>query len=150
MGRPAQALNLWQLLADFPPVIVRLAARRATAGKNVAALSHAEIAIASMIPLARVIAISYSLSWDRVTVGEAEHFCLACGFDPTQAGHRRRQREYIRICQARYPNRPPHFLTVSPYWSQEILPLVNYLRSRMISSRASEWSRAPAEMSAAG
>lgn len=132
MGRPlnSDSQTLWDLLDEFPPIVVRLTARRITAGKNVAGLSSAEIAIASGIPLSRIMDIANSISWDDITVSETRLFCSACNFDPTNSAHRKRQREYIRSCQKRHPNRPPNYLFRSPHWETEFLQLINRLRSR--------------------
>lgn len=120
--------------------MVRLAARRSTGGKHVVALSHQEIAIASGITFARVLEISESFDWRRVFISEVEAFCRACNFDPTCAGDRERQREYIRRCQKQSPGRPPHYLMCSPFWATQFLPLIHRLRSQPQSSTESDSS----------
>jgi hypothetical protein len=151
MGRPQNSAGLqsWDALRSFPPIMVRLAARRLVAGKNVAFLSNREIAIVSGITLDRVLDISQSFSFDEVTVGEAERFCRACNFDPTSAADRKRQREYIRICQKKTPGQLPHFLRSSPHWEAEILPLIQRLRSHQTLSTASKPSPSAEVRSAA-
>lgn len=151
MPRPrnVRSLTFWQALHAFAPIMVRLAARRVVAGKNVVGLSHQEIAIETGITFARVLEISESFDWQCVTIGEAEAFCRACNFDPTCAGDRERQREYIRRCQTKHPGRAPHYLTCSPFWATQFLPLVQRLRSRMTFSTASEPSPSVATRSAA-
>jgi hypothetical protein len=144
-----RSLSCWDWLRVFPPAVVRLAARTATAGKNVRALSHREIAIAANIPLVRVEEISGLLSWETVTLGEAERFVAACGFDPTNAKHRHRQREYLRVCQTKYPGQPPHYLRSSPLWSLELLPLIRRIKSPMKSSVGSNPSVSPSTKYAA-
>lgn len=130
MGRPPRSLTptFWQSLRQFPPILVRLSARFVIGGKNVRALSHREIAIASGIPLSRCNAIGEAFSWDDITIAEAEGFCAACNFDPTNAQHRERQRDYTRLCQTKYPTRPPHYLRNSPFWTTEFLPLIQRLK----------------------
>lgn len=150
MPRPRNALslNFWDAMHAFPPVMVRLAARRKGIGKNVRALSHQEIAITSGIRLSRVIAISFSLSWTDVTVGEAEAFCRACRFDPTNPADRERQRAYIRTCQNK-PNRLPHYLVSSPHWQEQFLPLVQHLKTQSAFSTDSKPSASLETKSAA-
>lgn len=150
MPRPRNSVGLscWKWLEAFPPITVRLAARGG-AGRAVVALSHQEIAIETGIPLARIIEISESFDWRGVTISEAEAFCRACNFDPTNAADRKRQRDYIRICQKKTPGRAPHFLTSSPWWRSQFLPLIDLLRSRPTSSTESESSALPEKKYAA-
>ena len=141
MGRPPKSLTptFWQALDAFAPIVVRLSARFVYVHDHPRAISIREIAISSGIPLSRVIQISESFSWDDVTIGEARRFCAACNFDPTSAKDRRRQNDYIQKCQT-HPNRPPHFLKVSPFWETELLPLIHRLRSHPIYSADSRKS----------
>jgi hypothetical protein len=150
-GRPPNStlLNFWEALHAYPPAVIRLAARATTAGKHVRALSHREIAITANIPLARVLEISQLLTWEPVLIGEAKRFCEACGFDPTNAQHRRRQCGYLRKCQQKYPGRAPHYLRTSPLWSTEILPLIQSVRSQTGCSTGSPRSPSPATKFAA-
>lgn len=151
MGRPpkSSALSFWEHLRAFPPPLVRLTARRVVSGRKVVWISGREVAIASGIPLARVEAISRGLDWATVSVGEAEAFCRACEFDPTSAPDRERQQKYIRTCQRRRPSLPPPYLSQSPYWSTEIRPLIQHLKSQQPSPTASEPSAFPARSCAA-
>ena len=150
MGRPPASLSLtfWQALDSFAPIVVRLSARFVYSHDHPRAISIREIAISSGIPLSRVIQISESFSWDDVTIGEARRFCAACNFDPTNAKHRRRQYDYIQKCQT-HPNRPPHFLKVSPFWETEILPLIHRLKSHPTFSESSRKSPSHEARSAA-
>lgn len=127
--RNVRNLTFWESLHAFPPLMVRLCARVRTSGKNIRAMASTEIAIASGIPLARVRKISDEFSWEEITLGEAERFCRACGFDPTVSSHRERQREYLRSCQ-KNPNRPPQYLFKSPWWESEFRPLILRLKLR--------------------
>lgn len=151
MGRPRHSatLQFWEALEAFPPIFVRLAARRRVAGKNVTALSHEEIAITTGIPLERIVEISESFTWENVTIGEARSFCRACEFDPTRAEDRERQREYLRSCQKRYPDRPPHYLRNSPWWNSQFQPLIHRLKSIRMPSIDSEPQPSLAARSAA-
>jgi hypothetical protein len=106
-----------------------LAARHTVAGVVTAIDSH-EIAILADMPLARVIHIQQQFTWDEITMGDARKFCAACQFDPTNTTHRRRQFFYLRTCQIRKLNHPPRFLTRSPSWQTELLPLIRRLQCR--------------------
>lgn len=143
MARPrhASTLQFWEALEAFPPILVRLAARRCVAGKNVVALSHQEIAITAGIPLTRVVQISESFSFDDVTVGETRRFCAACNFDPTRPADRERQREYLRQCQIRQMHQPPYYLRHSPWWESQFQPLI--LRLRLIKTPSIDSERSP-------
>lgn len=121
-------MTVWQCLAEFPPVMVRLAARRPLTSTSCASLSYAEIAIASALPIARVVEISHLFSWDTVTIGELRRFCAACYFDPSSHRDRDRQYDILRKCK-KQPNQPPRYLRRSPYWRSEILPLIEHLRT---------------------
>jgi hypothetical protein len=130
MGRPRDAItpSFWRALSLFPPIVVRLNARVPTAGKHRRWPAHAEVAIAAGMAFSRVLAISQSLSWESVRIGEAERFCAACRFDPTNAKDRKRMTDLLNICQKKHPNQPPHFLRSSPQWETEIQPLISLLR----------------------
>lgn len=82
-------------LADFPPFIVRMMARRPTPGvqaKCVQAKTNAEIAKESGLPVKRVNWIAAQKDWDKVPVGEAASFAAACGF---QYGKTWKQRWFL-------------------------------------------------------
>lgn len=112
--------------------MIRLYARRTFSPKHVRAVSLQEIAIASGIPLARVKEIAQSVTWDGITITEAEHFCVACNFDPLNPVHRNRQAAYERTCKHR-----PHklqFLMKAPWWETESKPLIEKLRRARLSA----------------
>ncbi len=129
----------WQWLEEFPPIVVRLVARRGRAG-NSRWIDSAEIAIESDIPLARVQAIGECFDWTDVTVGEVRRFCAACRFDPTVFRDREAQRIYLYVCMTRKLSQPPAYLRRHPAWTAEILPLLHRLKSRPPSSKASNAS----------
>ena len=135
MGRPINSRNptAWQYFHACPPIIIRLAARRSIGGNHVVALSNVELAITSGITLDRIIQISQSFSWENVTLGEAEKFCNACGFDPTNYVHRLRQFNYAYQCKLKYQGKFPHYLRISPKWESEFLPLIYLLKSHQTS-----------------
>lgn len=120
MRRP----NFWKLMAKFPPVLVRLLARRRTGGKHVVALSSEEIAIASGLTLERVREIQLSENWNEITLKEAELFCLGCRFDPCNFADRNRYRAYTNQCKNNPTKNWWKYLRTSPHWGSEFVPLV--------------------------
>ncbi len=121
------AMRIWQYLSAYPPTVVRLCARRSTGGKHVAAMSSQEVALSSGLSAARVAEISWSLTWDEVTISETRRFCAACNFDPTSRLDRDRQARYVNSCRG--SRRIPHYLRSSPYWETEFVHLIRRLQS---------------------
>lgn len=133
--------NTWHCFATHPPVLVRLLARRRLKGKHVEAMSTEDIAIASGIPLDRVIEISRSTTWDAVTIGEAERFILACRWDPTSPQDRHRYLSYKHRCKQKPTANWFSYLKKSPWWEREFAPLISILkrtRAKTKSPTASE------------
>lgn len=123
-------MKTWHEWQDaYPPIVVRLCARTKTSGKMVRALSGAEIAIIGSLPLYRVNEISRLFSWGDVPRDEIVAFCRGCGFDPACSFDRERQRDYLNTCQRKHYHRPPFYLTASPSWTTEFLPLIELMRS---------------------
>lgn len=121
--------NAWKILADHPPCLVRLLARRKVKGKQVRAISSQEVAITSGLKLPRVHAISQMTSWDEVAVAEAERFVAGCGFDPLKAADRNRKSAYQRSCKTQN-SQMFTYLRSSPLWQSEFVPLIRLLQSR--------------------
>lgn len=143
-------MTLWHFLHDYPPALVRLCARRSVGGKHVVAISSQEIAILSGLPVSRVQEISEFTSWDEVTIAEAQKFCTACGFDPANSAHRKRQSMYLLVCRKKRPNQPlppPRYLRRSPYWTTEFLPIIQILRSYSEHSLGSKNTESPGSRS---
>ena len=113
--------NPWKILRKFPPVLVRLLAKKPVATKHVRAVSDEEIAVRGGLPLANVKHISKQISWDKVPVGDAEKFCIGCGFDPFNCYDRNRAMAYNRTSPS-YT-----YLKVSPYWDNTFKPLIAIL-----------------------
>lgn len=113
--------NPWKILRKFPPVLVRLLAKKAVATKHVRAVSDEEIAIMAGLSLDKVRHISKQIKWDSVPIGDAEQFCIGCGFDPFNCYDRNRAMAYNRT-QPSYT-----YLKVSPYWSTTFKPLIAIL-----------------------
>jgi hypothetical protein len=87
------------------------------------AISDADMAIRSGIPIDRIREISQMESWENVPVNEARRFFAAGNFDPTKAEHRARVVKYQQICTKRNAT-PFHYLRRSPKWETEFLPLL--------------------------
>lgn len=113
--------NPWRTLEKFPPVLVRLLARRPIATKHVRAVSDEEIAISASLPLSKVTHISRQTDWSSIPIGDAEKFCIGCGFDPFNCYDRNRAMAYGRTSPS-YT-----YLKVSPYWSTTFKPLIAIL-----------------------
>lgn len=131
-----KSINFWRAFADHPPALVRLYARRRI-GRAIEAITAEEIAITSGIPLARVQEISSKLTWDEVSIAEAERFCLGAGFDPTSAKDRNRERSYSLKCRQLKLNRPFPWLKRHPRFTSEFLPLIVALKTSLLGSSRS-------------
>ena len=113
--------NPWRTLEKFPPVLVRLLARRPIATKHVRAISDEEVAIGAGLTLDKVKHISRQTAWSSIPIGDAESFCKGCGFDPFNCYDRNRALAYCRT-QPSYT-----YLKVSPYWDNTFKPLISLL-----------------------
>jgi hypothetical protein len=111
----------WGILSEYPPPLVRLLAREKIGSKHVRALSDQEVAIKGEFPLARVLEISRTSSWDTIPVGEIMRFCFGCNFDPFDWQDRNRMRAYSRK-GAKFS-----YLKSSPHWKTSFLPLIRIL-----------------------
>lgn len=115
--------TFWDQIGQYPPYYVRMLAKNSSTGRLAAALSDAEIAIASGIPLPRIRQIVRLTAWAEVTLGEMMSFTIACNFDPTDFNDRRRVASYEYACTKRKTT-PFSYLRKSPQWESEILPLL--------------------------
>ena len=113
--------NPWRTLEKFPPVLVRLLAKKPIATKHVRAVSDQEVAIAGGLPLSKVRHISKQVAWSEIPIGDAEKFCLGCGFDPFNCYDRNKAMAYGRTSPS-YT-----YLKVSPYWRNTFKPLITIL-----------------------
>lgn len=118
--------SCWQIFTEYPPYYVRLWAKNGPQ----AALSDAEIAIASGIDINRVREIKFMTDWNGVTIGEALRFCSACNFDPMNSDDRMRARDYEYRCGQRN-SVPFSYLKRSPKWESEILPVLLILKRKL-------------------
>lgn len=69
-------MTIWAKLDKFPPVLIRLLAR-----KGGEAMTDAEISSAATLPIGTVKRLSYTKQWDDVPIEEAMRFMKACGCD---------------------------------------------------------------------
>lgn len=127
----------WEFLEAYPPPYCRLLAKKNGGGTGDMAITDAEVAIASGIPLQRIHEISRLASWDGVPAGEMRRFFAACNFDPTNSAHRARVNQYNSVCTKRNTV-PFRYLRRSPKWETEFLPL--YLMVRKIMQSRGESS----------
>jgi hypothetical protein len=135
---PVVRITVWPIVEEYPPIKVRLLAKHPGQGvrsDGSLAITDAELAIASGIPLDRVREISKMFDWNRVMVGEMRSFCAACRFDPTSATDRERIRIYEHVCLKRN-KRPFQWLRDSPRYEAEFLPLIRLLSGRSTTSPA--------------
>lgn len=112
-------------LEAFPPIKCRLLAHNGN-NHTPRALTHAEIAIAGGFTLQRVMELSRMPDWENVTFGEMRRFCAACNFSPFSARDRRRLADNESKCLQRQ-SRPFQWLTRSPAYQTEFLPLIRLL-----------------------
>ncbi len=122
--------SLWRALEEFPPYYVRLLAKRPGSGLQDLALTDADIAIKSGIPLVRVREISRLENWHDCTIREIHAFTLACGIDPANPTHRARIHQYEYVCKKRQA-KPFQWIRLSPKYESEFLPLLMLLRSKL-------------------
>lgn len=137
-------LTFWQALEHYPPVYVRLLAKKGTLGRAIYALTDAELAIMTGMTIERIREISRMLTWDEVTLGECRSFCDAARFDPTVGSFRKRVYNYRARCQ-KLNQIPFHYLRVSPKWESEFLPLIRLLSSHPSHSTAFPGASSPAK-----
>lgn len=128
-------ITFWEALRKFPPYYVRILAKRSAEEGNLA-ISDAELAIASGIPISRVREIARLDEWDSVTVGEVLAFTAACCFDPTKFSDRNRVIQYEYVCKKR-GNTPFRYLRRHPKWESEFLPLIKMLKAKLATNGAS-------------
>ena len=130
---PTKSRTPWEFFDAFPPPYCRCLAKRPGGGTADMAVTDAELAIASGIPLVRVREISRMENWNGVAMDEMRRFFVACNFDPTNATHRDRVAKYQNICRKR-KSVPFHYLRRSPKWETEFLPLLLQAK-RIMTSR---------------
>jgi hypothetical protein len=124
------ATTLWQCLEKFPPVQVRLLAKRPGCGPaRDLGLTDSDIAITSGLPLSRVREINRMFDWLDVSVREIMAYTLACGFDPANPKHRQRVLQYQYLAKKR-GSPVCQWILKSPRYESEFLPLLLLVKSR--------------------
>lgn len=96
-------------ILNLPPIAIRLLARRVTVGSHIVALTDAEIAQRSGLSAADVKMLSWTVSWDDVTVSKMMKFTRACGVD---FENRRSVASAIKLLKTS----PLAYLRRSPQW----------------------------------
>lgn len=121
-------MTAWRLLESYPPIYVRLLAKKGTTGRGIKAVEDAELAITAGIPINRIRQISRMTDWKEMTVGEILQFIGACGFDPFDPRCRKRLANYW--CECKKSTQPPFlYIRASPKYLSEFLPLIRLLSS---------------------
>jgi hypothetical protein len=113
----------WEYLDAFPPPYCRCLAKEPGSGVGDMAVTDADLAIRSGIPIDRVREISRMTNWEGVPLAEMRAFFRGMNFDPTNAECRKRIAQYQRVCQIR-KSTPFLYLRKSPKWETELLPLL--------------------------
>ena len=107
----------------FPPIVVRLLARRFRGrdSSTIVAITAAQISRLSGLPSTRVHHLSLKSSWDDVPVSEMLAFTKGCGAD---FDDRTWLRTSITIKTRLLARRIPRYLTKSPEWADTLQPLL--------------------------
>lgn len=112
------SLTLNQKLNRFPPIACRLLARRKhRQGGGVVAVTDEELAAKSQLSMARIKAISWSLSWDEISCADMLAFTKACGIDFESRRCLWRHNLYQKSGAFMHLRR-------SPMWETQFVPLV--------------------------
>ena len=113
-------MTFWTRANHFPPVLVRLLAKR----PHGPALTDQEISRASGLPLMRVHMLSQSTDWSGVDLITMRQFLIGCGVDFCNSTQMERVHKYL-------VKRPTwKYLRVSPHWRPLYEPLMRiYKRS---------------------
>lgn len=108
-------MSFWTKAEEFPPILVRLLARR----RHGPPLTDEEISRASGIPIYQVFLISQSLDWKGIDIPTMRAFLQACGLDFEDW----RQMDRVK----RYGHSRPtwQYLRKSPLWKPYFEPLMN-------------------------
>ena len=107
---------------NFPPVLVRLLARR----RNGPPLTTAEIVSGSGLDWYTVNAISFALSWDNIPFSQMERFIKACDCDFTSRTAMNRKACYMKLRGHRFL-----YLRKSSEFETVLRPLVERWRAHI-------------------
>jgi hypothetical protein len=86
-------MSIWDKLAEFPPVLVRLIAKD---GRQ--AMTDVEIVASSLgkLSLADVRKLSLLTTWDQVTIRETRAFLIACNVNLADRSSWRNTHRYVK------------------------------------------------------
>lgn len=111
------SLTLREKLSRFPPIACRLLARRKTRSHGVHAMTDEELSTISGLPMARIKAISWSVTWDDIPCSEMLAFTKACGIDFESRRCLWRHQLYVKSGAFLHLRR-------SPLWASQFVPLI--------------------------
>lgn len=106
----------------FPPIACRLLARHQLNHNRVFAMSDAEIAVRSQLPMGQVKHIGWSLSWDEIPFGQMIRFLNGCeiSFD---------DRDSVKRNTMMMNSGTFLYLRKSALWDSQFCEMVKYWRS---------------------
>lgn len=84
-------MNFWELTRAYPPILIRMLAKT-----GARPMTTHEIALASRLPPPTVEAISWSVTWDGISIPDAFAFMRACRVDLCDRSNVHRVRDYLR------------------------------------------------------
>jgi hypothetical protein len=115
-------LTFPQKLERFPPIIVRLLARTRDKEGGVRALTDAEVAAASDLPISTVVAIAKLTSAGSLDIDTQQAFYRGCGADLDNRDWLRKNAAYMASIRG-----APRYLRKSPDWETTFEPLIRIL-----------------------
>jgi len=125
-------VKIWQFFDRYPPILVRLLAK-ASKTRPMSTLEIAELA--GLNPI-EVEAVSWSISWDGISIPTARKFLKGCKIDPTQRRQMQNVTTYLNGKVTEDNVRiPPRwgYLRRSPQWKTYYNPMmIRFLKSRTI------------------
>ena len=123
-------MNFWQKTQAFPPVLVRILARK----PHGPPMSNVEIANRSGLSPAQVHDVSFTLSWDHVDFRTMRQFMAGCGIDLERREHLNRAQTYLRKQDAltEAKKRGWAYLRRSPDWTSFYEPLLRAYANRAL------------------
>ncbi len=115
------SLTFPEKLDRFPPVVIRLLARRIVDGckRSLRALTDREVSAHSGLPLGEITYLSKLTSWERVEIATYIAYCKGCGADLDSRDWLRKNTAYMTGLNAM-----PRYLLESPDWEKTFQPLV--------------------------
>jgi hypothetical protein len=114
-------MTIQDKLDNFPPVLVRLLARRKLSRGHSEPLTDDEI-VERPLTIAEVCDYSRAVNWNGIPVVKALAFLRGCGLDIDDADAWRRTMTYLSL------NPTFNYLRESPQWKEYFLPLIQLYR----------------------